>query len=373
MERHNNVRFITGLSFQKLNMIPLNEEAGPILHYEYSDIWPEAYEIIGEGLVRFKLYFPHAQKVKLRTYTDAFNLKKEGPFFVGECAVGTGFIGIMLNVDGNEVLYPALPIGFGGNKPINFMELLGNDSVIEPLKAAHGTVVMDYMESQVSKRLERVYIYLPPGYHENGEERYPVLYLQHGHGENETTWVNQGKLNFIMDNLIHQGKAKPMIIVMCNGMVSFEQDDGVHADITEAFEKMLISEVMPFVEKKYRVYGDKKHRAMAGLSMGSLQTSVITLRNQDLFDYAGIFSGFVRDVLSSYEGHLEPRYLSTFGKNMKYIFRAMGEEDVYMDAFLEDDCLFAEYNIVHDRVIYPGYHEWKVWQKCLHDFVQKIF
>lgn len=373
MERENEISYGTGLSFRKLTMIPKSEEGGPSLVYRLDEVWPEAYEILEEGVVRFNLYFPNAQKVILRTYTHEFELQKEGACFVGTCAVGTGFIGVMLNVDGQEVLYPGLPIGFGGNKPMNFMELLGRDSLIVPKDVPHGTVVMEYFNSEVSKRLERVYIYLPPGYHDHPEVRYPVLYLQHGHGENETTWVNQGKVNFILDNLIAEGKAKPMIVVMCNGMVSFEEDQEIHVDITESFEEMLLKEVMPWIEGKYRIQGDKAHRAMAGLSMGSLQTSVITLRNQELFDHVGIFSGFVQDVLSNYQGHVTPELLKTYGEQIKYIFRAMGQEDVFMNAFLADDELLAEYNIVHQRVLYPGYHEWKVWQRCIHDFVKEIF
>lgn len=201
----------------------------------------------------------------------------------------------------------------------------------------------------------------------------PVLYLQHGHGENETTWVNQGKVNFIFDNLISQGKANEAIIVMCNGMLTFEKKNEIFLNITEAFEKMLTTEVIPYIEQKYRTYGDKKHRAMAGLSMGSMQTSVVTLKHQELFDYVGIFSGFVRDILTGYEQHIQPEYLKTYSKNIKYIFRAIGEEDIFMDAFLNDDKLLKEYEVEHQRNLYKGYHEWKVWQHCIHDFLCQIF
>lgn len=373
MKTENEISYMTGLTFRKTNMIPKDENMGPIVNYDYDAVLPNPYEVIGEGKVRFNLYYPDAQNVILRTYLDAFELQKNGACWVGECNVGTGFIGVMLNVDGHEVLCPSLPIGFGGNKPINFIQILETASVIEPLNCSHGSVVMEYVPSVVTGRLERIYLYLPPDYHKNEAEKYPILYLQHGHGENETTWVNQGKVNFIFDNLIAQGKAKPAVVVMCNGMVSFERAKEIYVDITEAFEKMLISEVMPYVEKKYRVHADKAHRAMAGLSMGSMQTSVVTLKHQDLFNYAGIFSGFVRDVLTGYEGHMQMDYLQTYSKNLKYIFRAMGEDDNYMDAFLSDDQLFESYGIACERVIYPGYHEWKVWQHCIHDFAQKIF
>ena len=266
-----------------------------------------------------------------------------------------------------------MPIGFGGNKPINFIENPEQDTVIRPLNCQHGTVVMEYMFSEITDHMERIYLYLPPSYHENTDKRYPVLYLQHGHGENETTWVNQGKVNFIFDNLISQGKANEAIIVMCNGMLTFEKKNEIFLNITEAFEKMLTTEVIPYIEQKYRTYGDKKHRAMAGLSMGSMQTSVVTLKHQELFDYVGIFSGFVRDILTGYEQHIQPEYLKTYSKNIKYIFRAIGEEDIFMDAFLNDDKLLKEYEVEHQRNLYKGYHEWKVWQHCIHDFLCQIF
>lgn len=366
------VCFHDGLSFQRLNIMPRNMELGPVMHYPSEQVYPDAYEITGEGQVRFRFYLPQAHHVSLKTFTDEFVLEKNGDIWTASCRVGTGFIGIFLNVDGNSVIYPALPIGFGGNAPINYIEVPEEDAVILPKACPHGTVSMEYLESRVTKRLERIYVYLPPDYF-NTDKVYPVLYLQHGHGENETAWVNQGKMNFIYDNLIAEGKAKSAIVVMCNGMASYETETGVRVSPAELFPKMLIQEVIPYIESKYRAYGDKAHRAMAGLSMGSMQTSVITLENQDLFDYAGIFSGFVTDFLSGHTEHINPEYLKTYSKNLKYIFRAMGRDDKFMENFLADDRLLEQYQVEHERVLYDGAHEWKVWQHCLYDFAQKIF
>jgi len=373
MKKESEINYATALSFRKTTIIPKNDGIGPIVNYKPELVLPAPYEIVEEGVVRFCLYYPEAKKVSFRTYTDAFELQKEGEYWVGTCKVGTGFIGFMLNVDGNEVISPALPIGFGGNQPINFLQIPEKESILDPKEVPHGTVLMDFMPSKVSGRLERIYVYLPPSYHQEVEKKYPVLYLQHGHGENETTWVTQGKVNMILDNLIAEGKAEEFIVVTCNGMLTVDKEDEIYVDITEGFEKMLITEVIPYMEAKYRIIGDKANRAMAGLSMGSMQTSVITLKHQDYFDYAGIFSGFVRDILSGYEEHIQPEYLKTYSQNLKYIFRAMGEDDYFMKDFLADDKLLEEYGIEHERVIYPGYHEWKVWQHCIFDFAQKLF
>ena len=178
-------------------MIPKDDSIGPLMHYPEAVRYPKAYEVTGEGIVKFHLYIPGAHRVSLRTFTDEFELEPENGLWTKEYPVGTGFIGIFLKVDEMDFLYPGLPIGFGGNRPINFIEVLEPDAVIEPMDCVHGTVLMEYMNSKVSNRMERIYIYLPPDYHANTDRKYPVLYLQHGHGENETTWVNQGKANFI--------------------------------------------------------------------------------------------------------------------------------------------------------------------------------
>ena len=371
----------SGLSFRRTNMIPLDDSMGPVMHYPYDKVYPKAYEATGKGTVRFHLYLPNAHKVVLRTLTDEYELCGENGRWKGEFFVGVGFVVIFIIVDGSDMLYPALPIGFGGNRPINYIEL-GEENREEPVRCSHGTISMDYFNSRVTGKLERIYIYLPPDYYTLSDEvrqseghalrcapgytlpdevrqpeghvlrkKYPVLYLQHGHGENETAWVNQGKVNFILDKLISEKRAEPMIVVMCNGMVSYEQDEEIFVGAVEEFEEFLTTEVIPYVERKYRTFGDKAHRGMAGLSMGSMQTSVITLKHQDLFDYAGIFSGFVRDVLSGYEKHVQAEYLNTYGENIKYIFRAIGNQDIFLPYFYDDDRLLEEYHVEHERVI----------------------
>lgn len=363
----------TGLSFRELNMIPYDDKIGPVTEYPESVVYPTAYEVVGRGIVRFKLYIPGVNSVLLRTYTDEFKLEKNGDFWEAECETGTGFIGIFIFADEREVLYPALPIGFGGNRPINFVEIPEEDEVICPTTSIHGTISIDYVECKVTNRLERIYTYLPAEYHEHPEKRYPVLYLQHGHGENETTWVNQGKVNLILDNLVAEGKAEPFIVVMCNGMVSYKEYKTVTVSPAVKFEELLITEIIPFIDNKYRTISDKQHRGMAGLSMGSMQTSVVTLKHQDLFDYAGIFSGFVTDFISGYTGHLRDEYLDNYSDNIKYIFRAIGEEDQFMPFFEKDDAMLDAHSVKYERKIYEGFHEWKVWQHCIYDFAQRIF
>lgn len=165
-------------------------------------------------------------------------------------------------------------------------------------------------------------IYLPPEYMQNTEKKYPVLYLQHGHGENETCWVSQGKMNFIYDNLVHQRKAVPAIVVMANGMIYEESGDKRELKYRDmsAFVK---EELIPYVENKYRTYGDKEHRAMAGLSMGSLQTSITAFEHSELFSYVGVFSGFVQDILTQNQGHLTEKIKKAFEKTISYFLEGL--------------------------------------------------
>lgn len=236
--------------------------------------------------------------------------------------MGEGFIAIFLKVDGTSILSEFFPIGYGGNKAINYIDVPEQDHPIELLGENHGSVLSDFFESKITGQLERIMIYLPPEYMQNTEKKYPVLYLQHGHGENETCWVSQGKMNFIYDNLVHQRKAVPAIVVMANGMIYEESGDKRELKYRDmsAFVK---EELIPYVENKYRTYGDKEHRAMAGLSMGSLQTSITAFEHSELFSYVGVFSGFVQDILTQNQSHLTEKIKKAFEKTISYFLEGL--------------------------------------------------
>lgn len=360
----------SAVSFREINMLT-EKELGPIMHYPKEVLIESPYRTTPEGIA-FHLYCPGADTVSVADTKKTYSLTKNGSYFDGLCDMGTGFIPLNICVDGCSVILPNLPIGMGSNHPLNFLEIPEENCVIAPLDCPHGSVAMEFLNSGITGKLERIFVYLPPCY-EGSTDKYPVLYLQHGHGENETTWVYQGKMNFIFDNLIAQGKAVPAIVVMCNGMETYDRPDEVYVGAIDLFEQFLVEEVIPYIDGKYHTYGDKTHRAMAGLSMGSLQTSIVTLKHQDLFSYAGIFSGFVQDVLSGYTGHVTPENLDNWSKNLKLIFRAMGEDDVFQPCFQADDALLEQHGVEHIRKIYPGFHEWKVWQHCLNDFLPLLF
>ena len=363
------------ISFQDVNLIHRIPAHAPATSFPKEILVPPAFEVLSDGRIKFRMFYPCAKQVSIKCTAEKeilLELEKEGDFWQGITEPLKGFIVLELMVDGNRVLNERLPIGFYSNRPANFVEITDPDSVICPRTENHGDVVMSYFNSRIRNRMERIYLYLPSGYM-TGTSRYPVLYLQHGFGENETVWTTEGKLNFIFDNLIAEGKATPSIVVMCNGMLTFEQQEKILLGKLETFEKLLVEEVIPYVDCHFRTIPDREHRVMAGLSMGSLQTAYITLKHQELFSGAGLFSGFFQNFLTEEYDHLTEKYLRTYQDNMRVFFRAMGDVDEYLYHFLEDDDFLAQWEIPSQRRIYHGAHEWKVWQRCFHDFVQLIF
>ena len=227
-------------------------------------------------------------------------------------------------------------------------------------------------------------IYTPPCSEQAPEEIFPVLYLQHGHGENECGWSAAGRVPFILDNLIAAGKCTPFAVVMNNGMVQKKAGDNRIVDFT-LFDRYLTEDIIPFAERRYRVGRSKEKRAMAGLSMGSLQTSMAGFRHPELFSALGIFSGFLYDWIqgseidmvergagdNSHLAFLEDR--EKVAKSFRIFFRAIGDKDPFLEYFKEDDVRCEKSGIRQERRIYEGIHDWNVWRQCIRDFAQLIF
>lgn len=342
------------------------------LSRSFSEILPDPYVITEKGTVRFQLYYPNANKLILRNYLESYELTKQGDFWCGEFNIGDGFIALFLTIDDSEVISRFLPIGYGGNQCINYVDIPDKAFRIEIENCRHGSVVSDYIESKVTGQLEHVLIYLPEEYQRKMNKRYPVLYLQHGHGENEGCWINQGKMNFIYDRLIENQEVIPAIVVMANGM-HFDEVDNQRILNIRKFPEFLIKELIPYIDKKYRTLTLPEYRAMAGLSMGSIQTSITAFEHSELFAYVGLFSGFVQDIIGQYNKHLTLDNMKMFDQNVSLLFRAIGKNDPYSQIFKADDLLLEKYHISNKRKLYEGNHEWKVWRRCLSDFVKLIF
>jgi enterochelin esterase family protein len=258
----------------------------------------------------------------------------------------------------------------------------------------------------VQQKMRHGYIYLPNEYYTNPTKRFPVLYLQHGMGENETGWSAQGKTGIIMDNLIADGKAVPFIIFMDNGLDTRRPGDpdpaqmrrqfgqggprpqggqrpgaqggrpggfgrGGFGNFFEAFQEILLKDIIPMVEKNYRVIADTEHRGMAGLSMGGMQTRGITLANPTTFAYVGMFSGgtFSVDDLKD---------AADFKKTNKVLFMSAGGRETRM-AEGDGSVGKAAENLkaigfnAHSYVSPETAHEWQTWRRSLYQFAQLIF
>ena len=332
----------------------------------------QGYQITDDGKVFLRLRAPGAREVVVDQFGRRCPLDKAADgMWEGTLDLGRGLQYIFIKVDGAEMLSPYLPIGYGCCRPMNFIDVPvpGEDQWDKLDDIPHGAVTRHYYPSKVTGRMECCLVYTPAGY--DPAKKYPVLYLQHGYGENETGWVYQGHLARIADRLIHEGKAEEMLVVMGNGMARGGEDMLPF----EVFPNILLNDLIPFIEAKYPVKADKAHRAMAGLSMGSFQTSVVTLSHPELFDYVGVFSGFLR----SPRGEGREDYLKTldrpdFDSLYRVFYRAMGTEDQFFESFTRDDAMLKEKgrdSIV--RVTFPGGHDWGVWRRCIHDFLPRLF
>ncbi len=213
----------------------------------------------------------------------------------------------VFNVDGADVSDPGSRAFFGGSRYVSAVEVPEPGSTYYSIQdVPHGQVRDVWYHSGVTASWRHAMVYLPPDYESQPKKRYPVLYLQHGGGEDETGWIRQGRANFILDNLIAAGEARPMIIVMAYGYarragspapnltvptLGSPQAAQARNEMAKVFEDDVTQALIPFVDKTYRTLPDRDHRAMAGLSMGGFQTFHVTLNHLDLFSHIGGFSG----------------------------------------------------------------------------------
>jgi len=220
-----------------------------------------------------------------------------------------------------------------------------------------------------------VFVYTPPGYDNSPQKRYPVLYLRHGGGQNETDWPKPGHANLIIDNLISQKKAVPMIVIMVDGNLPL---NGFGGETLVVFEKELKQSVIPFVEKNYRVKTDANSRALAGLSMGGIQTLYTGVKNTDLFAYLGVFSsGWIqpmqKDIADSQYEFMKNNADKINGNLKQFWISQGGKEDIAWKNCQTMIAKFDEMKIKYTYSEYPGGHSWPVWRNNLFNFAQQLF
>jgi enterochelin esterase family protein len=341
---------------------------------------------------KVKLNFWSGPKVDMEKQADGF-----WTFTTAPMAPGLHYYTLI--VDGAEVSDPGSTAYFGGSKWASAVEVpeAGADYYL-PRDVPYGQVREVWYHSSVTATWRHALVYLPPDYDTRTKTRYPVLYLQHGGGEDETGWIRQGKANFILDNLIASGSTKPMIVVMANGYANhagYTPPDltgkpfgspemmKVMQERMGAFEDDMTQALIPFIDKTFRTIPDREHRAMAGLSMGGMQTFQVTFNHLDLFSYIGGFSGAANvfamgneklNTKTAFNGAMADP--AVFGKRVHLLWIGVGtDEPDRMKTGLENLHAFLdEGKIRHVFYESPGTsHEWQTWRRDLKDFAPRLF
>lgn len=301
---------------------------------------------------------------------------------VSEKPEAPGFHYYQVIIDGVAAADPNSKPFFGMGRWVSGIEIPEEGVDYYRMKdVPHGRISPSYYRSGIRDEWRRCIVYTPAEYDANPTKRYPVLYLQHGMGENETSWANQGRLNMIMDNLIAEGKASPMIVVMDNGNIeNFQVREGetiqeAHKRFGGQFPDILVNEIIPHIDANFRTLTDRENRAMAGLSWGGLLTLNTTLNNLDKFAYIGCFSGAGNIDLDSldtvYGGAFKDR--KAFNDKVHAFFLGIGsEENPARTKNLSDGLKKAGINNTYYES--PGTaHEFLTWRRCLKEFVPMIF
>lgn len=338
--------------------------------------------IMADNSVIFKVRANDASQWKISLDADCkFEKQPDGSWIAHTKPLAEGFHYYWFSIDGVDFSDPASYSFFGCGRMTSAIDLPEkNCSFYDCKDVPHGQVRQLEYYSPVRKKNVNVWVYTPASY-ENSTESYPVLYLQHGGGEDETGWVNQGKTNHILDNLINDGNSREMIIVMSNGTFNIPGAPfGYSIEGMKPFELELTETLIPFIEKKFRVKTDKDNRALAGLSMGGGQTFFAGLQHTELFSYLGIFStgvfGGIREAASFDAEKAMPGLISKadkFNKDLRVFYISVGNDDPRITPTTKavDSMRSHGLNIIFNS--FPGDHEWQVWRKSLHNFVQMIF
>ncbi len=255
-------------------------------------------QVNSQGYARFRINAPQAQNVSVSLGLGGRGgtvlTKGEDGYWTGTTAgpLDEGFHYYHLTVDGGTFNDPGTLNFYGSIRWESGIEIPAHDQDFYALKnVPHGKVQQILFPSKSTNTSMRAFVYTPPDYDKDQSKRYPVLYLQHGWGEDETAWTNQGRANLIMDNLLAEGKCKPFIIVNAYGMTNDVKMGQMALFKIEPFQTVLIDELIPYIDTNFRTIADQQHRGMTGLSMGGMETQAITLANLNVFSHIGLFSG----------------------------------------------------------------------------------
>ena len=330
-------------------------------------------QVNSQGFARFRVEAPQAKSVIVSlglggnmggVGATVLRKNKDGVWEgTTEGPMDEGFHYYHLTIDGGVVNDPGAKNYYGSVRWESGIEIPAHDRDFYAEKdVPHGNVQQILFWSKSTNKFQRAFVYTPPTYGVNPKEKFPVLYLQHGWGEDETAWSNQGHENLIMDNLIAEGKCKPFIIVNAYGLTNDFKFGSIRQFDGKEFEEMLCNELIPYVDSHFKTKTDRANRALAGLSMGGMTTKLISGRRVDLFASFGLLSG----------GQFAPADFKD-AKAVNYLFVGCGEKES-PDAIKksEADCKAAGYNI--QGYVSPGTaHEFLTWRRCLYQMAPNLF
>jgi enterochelin esterase-like enzyme len=333
-------------------------------------------QVNSEGRVRARISAPEAKRVQLDISAVKYDLTRdENGVWTGDSnPQDEGFHYYQIWIDGAAVPDPNSLYFYGAMRRGSGIEIPAHDQDFYALEnVPHGQIRQVLFYSQSTDSTRRAFVYTPPGYSQNLTKRYPVLYLQHGWGEDETGWPNQGKVNLIMDNLIARGKTKPFIIVMTYGMTNEVKFGGLRNFDIKPFQTFVVDELIPYIDANFRTLTDQPNRAMAGLSMGGFETRLITLKNLDVFSHIGLFSG-------GSIGREDAENTAGFKEKVKLVFVSFGSRELenprggWGGDPRENSIALKEAGLNSHFYVSPNTaHEWQSWRRSLYEFAQLLF
>ncbi|MEP7109707.1 MAG: alpha/beta hydrolase-fold protein, partial [Ferruginibacter sp.] len=338
-------------------------------------------QILPDSRVIFSARAPDAKKLQVDLGRKYDMIKDTaGVWTVTTDSISEGFHYYSLLIDGVAIADPASQTFYGMGRMASGIEIPFAGGGYYALRdVPHGDIRIKKYFSKVTNSWRQMYIYTPPGYEEKQDEKYPVLYILHGGGEDQTGWATQGKTDLIVDNLIAAGKAKPMLIVMPDANIGAGgfNAGGIESSL-KLFQREMKESVIPFVEKNYRSLNDANNRAMAGLSLGGLHTLYTGINNTDMFSYLGVFSsGWIVPMMNDISDTQYAFMKNNTDKvncNLKAFWISEGgREDIAWKngkIMLEK---FDEIKIKYTYSEYPGGHSWPVWRNNLYNFAQVLF
>ncbi len=351
------------------------------------NIYGAKYPWIGaDGRVTFQFRAPYAKTVQVAIVNTKFDMVKgeDGVWTYTSEPQDKGYHNYWMVVDSTIVLDPMTNAFIGYSHMCNGFEIPDADGGFYELKdVPHGTVSIQNYYSKTTKTWRHIFVYTPPGYETSMSSRYPVLYLQHGGGEDERVWVEMGRTNIILDNLIAEGKVKPFIVVM-ETSAAYKPGEvppqprpatplGQGTPPANArprmmfsfdtYKEVMLNDMIPFIDSHFRTLTDANHRAMAGLSMGTFVTRVVALSNLDKFSYIGIFSG----------GTVAPTDISDKSK-VKLVFMSFGSREKGSDNLKGAADALQQAGVNAVSYVSPlTAHEWQSWRRSLREFAPLLF